>query len=60
MYILIFALSLTIAAVVLVVVFMEESPLYLMKKGEFDKANIVMAKIHHINIGKIRADKLAY
>lgn len=60
MYILIFALSLTIAAVVLVVVFMEESPLYLIKKGEFDKANIIMAKIHRINNGKIQAEKLAY
>lgn len=50
-YILIFALILSIIAVVLVILLVEESPLYLMKKGEFDKANKIMAKIHRMNFG---------
>jgi Sugar (and other) transporter len=59
-YILIFALILSIAAVVLLVVVLEESPLYLMKKGEFDRANAVMNRIHRMNVGAKRAETEAY
>lgn len=51
-YILIFALILSIAAVALVILVIEESPLYLMKKGQFEKANNIMLKIHRVNTGK--------
>jgi len=57
---LVFALFLSIAAVVLVIFFLEESPLYLIKKGEFERANMIMAKIHRINVGVKRAEAESY
>jgi len=54
-FILIFALILAIAAVALMVLVIEESPLYLMKKGEYERANTIMRKIHRINVGAKQA-----
>ena len=48
-YILLFGLVLSVAAAVLMLVVVQESPLFLLKKGNFERANAVLNKIHLMN-----------
>jgi len=49
-YILLFGLVLSIAAALLMLLIVQESPLFLLKKGDFERANEVLNKIHNINL----------
>ena len=50
-YVLAFAFILQVAAVILIFTVIEESPLFLLKKGETTRANLIFAKIHKMNTG---------